>query len=90
MSPTRVIEGSLTISTANHGYNATFVPYAEAHWPIGRGHELATRAAVARFLQEIGTPTGESIRIVDDLRETGGAFLERVTVTAEQRRRLRL
>jgi hypothetical protein len=91
VAPTRVMEGSLTISTADRGYVATFVPYAEAHWPIGKGHALPSLKAVARFLQEIiGTPTGQRIHIIDDLRHIGGAFIPRVTVNAEQRRRLQL
>ena len=79
-----MIEGSLRISATREGYVVTFTPYAVEHSPSGE-LRLSNRQAVADFIQEIGTRTARMIKAMDDLRETGAAFLPTVFLTPGQR-----
>jgi hypothetical protein len=86
MRVSEIIEGSLKISATSEGYVVTFTPYAVKHSLPGE-LRLPNRQAVADFIQEIGTRSARMIGAMDDLRETGVAFLPTVFLTPGQRER---
>jgi hypothetical protein len=79
----KLIEGSLKITATAQGHVATFTPYALEDGPA-QTRSLGTREAVAEFLQGIGTRTARLINAMDDLRETGTAYLPSVFLTRAQ------
>jgi hypothetical protein len=83
------VEGCLEISATDAGYVATFTRYDVKNAPLGQVLRLSSRAAVAEFLQEIGTRTARVIKAVDDLRKRGSATLPSVFLTETQHERFR-
>jgi hypothetical protein len=79
-----VIEGSMTIDTAGERYVARVWLHAGVQAQASEPVTFWTREAVARFLQEIGLRPGDIITIMDDLRDTGTAWLPTVLLTRAQ------
>src|SRR5690242_17984518 len=79
-----LVEGSMTIDAAGERYVAKFWVHAGVETRASEPVTFWTREAVARFLQEIGIRPADIITIMDDLRDTGTAWLPSVLLTRTQ------